>query len=182
MSSARGAARFGTIPAQFKALLDSTGALWMNGALVGKGMAIFTGSGTQGGGLESTVLFSLPVFTHHGMVFIPTGYSFGERLFGVETPRAGTAYVRRAGRGGGGGAAGTARGGHEKGRAGGAAVSWDHVPLAPPPEHTLASLPSQGASTFAGPDGSRQPIELELDYAKYQVRAIDDVRLAAGAA
>lgn len=27
----------------------------------------------------------------------------------------------------------------------------------------------QGASTFAGADGSRQPSELELDYAEHQV-------------
>lgn len=79
--------------AQFKVFLDSTGGIWAKGALVGKPVSIFTATGTQGGGLEETVFTSLPVLVHHGMIFVPTGYSFGERLFAMEAVRGGTAYV-----------------------------------------------------------------------------------------
>lgn len=84
--------RYGTMPAQMKALFDATGGLWVKGALVGKGASIFTSTGTLGGGQETTILTSLPVLTHHGIVFIPTGYSMGERMFDVTTVRGGSAY------------------------------------------------------------------------------------------
>ena len=45
---------------------------------------------------ESTVLTMLPVLAHHGLIFVPTGYSFGERLFDVSEVRGGTAYGERA--------------------------------------------------------------------------------------
>ena len=109
--------RFGTMCAQFKTFLDSTGGLWAKGALVGKGASIFTSTGTQGGGSESTVFTSIAPLVHHGMVFIPTGYTLGERLYDNGAVRGGTAY---------------------------------------------------GASTLAGADGSRQPSELELDFAEHQ--------------
>lgn len=84
--------RFGVMAAQFKAFLDSTGGLWQAGALVGKSCSIFTSTGTQGGGIESTVLTSLPVLAHHGLIFVPTGYSFGAAMFGVDEVRGGTPY------------------------------------------------------------------------------------------
>lgn len=84
--------RFGMIPAQMKAFLDSTGGLWTTGALVGKPATIFVSTGTQGGGSESTVLTTVPYLAHQGMIFVPTGYSFGERLFGVDEVRGGTGY------------------------------------------------------------------------------------------
>lgn len=42
--------RFGGMPAQVKALLDSTGGLWMKGSLVGKPFSTFFSTGTQGSG------------------------------------------------------------------------------------------------------------------------------------
>lgn len=42
--------RFGAMPAQVKAFMDSTGGLWMKGALVGKPFSIFFSTATQGGG------------------------------------------------------------------------------------------------------------------------------------
>ena len=88
------------MPAQVKSFFDATGGLWVKGALVGTGVSIFTSTGTQGGGSETTVLTSLPNFVHHGMVYVPTGYSFGERLYDNSVVRGGTAYVR-LGEGGG---------------------------------------------------------------------------------
>ncbi|CAF0722285.1 unnamed protein product [Adineta ricciae] len=67
--------RFGGMPAQAKALWDATGGLWMKGALVGKPFGVFISTGTQGGGQETTILTSLTNFVHHGMVFVPVGYS-----------------------------------------------------------------------------------------------------------
>jgi NAD(P)H dehydrogenase (quinone) len=67
--------RFGGMPAQVKAVWDATGGLWMKGALVGKPISVFFSTGTQGGGQETTVLTSLTNFLHHGMLFVPVGYS-----------------------------------------------------------------------------------------------------------
>ena len=48
--------RFGVFTSQMRNFLDQTGPLWMKGALVGKVGSVFTGSGTQHGGQESTIL------------------------------------------------------------------------------------------------------------------------------
>ncbi len=42
--------RFGAPAAQMKAFWDSTGGLWARGALVGKPVGFFYGTGTQNGG------------------------------------------------------------------------------------------------------------------------------------
>jgi NAD(P)H dehydrogenase (quinone) len=42
--------RFGAPAAQMKAFWDSTGGLWAKGALVGKPVGFFYGTGTQNGG------------------------------------------------------------------------------------------------------------------------------------
>jgi len=67
--------RFGGMPAQVKALWDSTGGLWMKGALVGKPISVFFSTSSQGGGQETTVLTSLTNFIHHGMIYVPIGYT-----------------------------------------------------------------------------------------------------------
>src|SRR6476660_3181466 len=53
-----------------------TGPLWMKGALVGKVGSVFTGSGTQHGGQESTILSMIPTLLHHGMIVVGLPYSF----------------------------------------------------------------------------------------------------------
>ncbi|SCV03825.1 LAME_0H13520g1_1 [Lachancea meyersii CBS 8951] len=65
--------RFGNFPAQWKAFWDSTGGLWMTGALHGKVAGVFVSTGT-GGGNETTVVNSLSVLAHHGVIFVPLGY------------------------------------------------------------------------------------------------------------
>jgi multimeric flavodoxin WrbA len=52
--------RFGVFTSQMRNFLDQTGPLWMKGALVGKVGSVFTGSGTQHGGQESTLLSNDP--------------------------------------------------------------------------------------------------------------------------
>eukprot|EP00299_Pterocystis_sp_00344_P005944 c17698_g1_i1.p1 GENE.c17698_g1_i1~~c17698_g1_i1.p1 ORF type:complete len:215 (+),score=49.85 c17698_g1_i1:44-646(+) len=81
--------RFGTAAAQMKAFWDSLGQLWQNGSLVGKAVTVFTSTATQVGGQETTILTSIPVFAHHGLVFVPVGYSYGSSLFDVSTVRGG---------------------------------------------------------------------------------------------
>ncbi|KDD75456.1 hypothetical protein H632_c676p1 [Helicosporidium sp. ATCC 50920] len=116
--------RYGQVPAQFKAFWDSTGGLWTKGALAGKGYSIFTSTGTIAGGQETTVLTSLPMFSHHAMVFVPTGYTMGPRMFEMGEVRGGSAY---------------------------------------------------GAGTYAGPDGSRQPTDLELELAQHQGKYVTGI-------
>ena len=68
--------RFGNMAAQMRNFLDQTGPLWMKGALVGKVGSVFTGSGSQHGGQESTILSMFPTLLHHGMVVVGLPYSF----------------------------------------------------------------------------------------------------------
>jgi hypothetical protein len=59
--------RFGNMTGQMRTFLDQTGGLWASGALVGKVGSVFTSSGTQHGGQESTILTFHPTLLHHGM-------------------------------------------------------------------------------------------------------------------
>ena len=67
---------FGVFTSQMRNFLDQTGPLWMKGALVGKVGSVFTGSGTQHGGQESTILSMIPTLLHHGMIVVGLPYSF----------------------------------------------------------------------------------------------------------
>lgn len=108
--------RFGMASAQMKSFLDSTGGLWMGGKLVGKPAGIFFATGTQGGGQETTALTFLTQFAHHGMIYVPIGYS-SPKLMDMDELHGGSPY---------------------------------------------------GAGCLAGPDGSRQPSQLEKDVAFHQ--------------
>ena len=81
--------RFGMMCAQMKALFDATGGLWQSGALAGKPASLFTSTGTQGGGQETTIMTALTQLVHHGMIFIPPGYTHGSALFGMDEIRGG---------------------------------------------------------------------------------------------
>lgn len=67
--------RFGNFPTQFKSFWDQTGALWASGGLIGKPAGIFVSTGTLGGGQETTAISTLSTLVHHGMVYVPLGYS-----------------------------------------------------------------------------------------------------------
>lgn len=67
--------RYGNMPAQLKAFWDGTGSLWAKGALIGKPAGMFVSTGSVGGGQETTVISNLSTLVHHGMVFVPLGYS-----------------------------------------------------------------------------------------------------------
>lgn len=68
--------RFGRMPAQVGAFLDSTGAQYAAGSLVGKFAGTFTSSNSQHGGQETTHLNISPYFAHQGIIFVPNGYQF----------------------------------------------------------------------------------------------------------
>ncbi|KAI9503983.1 hypothetical protein GGI25_000864 [Coemansia spiralis] len=66
--------RYGTTPAQVKAFFDATGGLWAKQALAGKSAGFFFSTASQHGGQEVTVLTSLPILAHHGIIYVPLGY------------------------------------------------------------------------------------------------------------
>lgn len=68
--------RFGNMAAQMKQFLDATGQIWAKGQLIGKVGSVFTSTGTQHGGQESTILSTQIVLLHHGMVIAGLPYSF----------------------------------------------------------------------------------------------------------
>ncbi|CAL5345892.1 unnamed protein product [Camellia sinensis] len=84
--------RFGMMAAQFKAFLDSTGGLWKTQQLAGKPAGIFYSTGSQGGGQETTALTAITQLVHHGMIFVPIGYTFGAGMFEMEKVKGGSPY------------------------------------------------------------------------------------------
>jgi NAD(P)H dehydrogenase (quinone) len=67
--------RFGNMAAPMKYFLDGTSGLWLKGALIGKPAAVFTSSGSQHGGNESTLLTMMLPLLHHGMMILGLPYS-----------------------------------------------------------------------------------------------------------
>ena len=68
--------RFGNMCGQMRQFLDATGGLWVQGALAGKVGSVFTSSGTQHGGQESTILSFHTTLLHHGMLIAGLPYLF----------------------------------------------------------------------------------------------------------
>jgi NAD(P)H dehydrogenase (quinone) len=68
--------RFGNMCGQMRQFLDATGGLWAKGALVGKPGSVFTSTGTQHGGQESTILSFHTTLLHHGMIVAGLPYTF----------------------------------------------------------------------------------------------------------
>jgi NAD(P)H dehydrogenase (quinone) len=66
---------FGNMAAPLKYFLDSTGGLWLKGALVGKPAAVFTSTTSMHGGQESTLLSMMVPLLHHGMVILGIPYT-----------------------------------------------------------------------------------------------------------
>ena len=68
--------RFGNMCGQMRQFFDATGGIWRAGALVGKVGSVFTSSGTQHGGQESTILSFHITLLHHGMIIVGLPYTF----------------------------------------------------------------------------------------------------------
>jgi len=56
--------RFGNMASQMKNFLDQTGGLWFEDKLVGKVGSVFTSTGSQHGGQETTILSTQTVLFH----------------------------------------------------------------------------------------------------------------------
>lgn len=67
--------RFGNMAAQMRNFLDQTGGLWAKGALIGKVGSVFTSTGTQHGGQETTITSFHTTLLHLGMVIVGVPYS-----------------------------------------------------------------------------------------------------------
>lgn len=81
--------RFGNMAAPLKYFLDSTSALWLEGALCGKPAGVFTATRTLHGGQEATLLSMMLPLLHHGMYLV--GLPFTERALNA-TRSGGTPY------------------------------------------------------------------------------------------
>ena len=67
--------RFGNMCAQMRNLLDQTGKLWLDGSLIGKVGSVFTSTGTQHGGQETTITSFHHTLIHLGFVIVGVPYS-----------------------------------------------------------------------------------------------------------
>lgn len=70
--------RFGNMAAQMRNFLDQTGGLWAKGALIGKVGSVFTSTGSQHGGQETTITSFHTTLLHQGMVIVGVPYSCKE--------------------------------------------------------------------------------------------------------
>ena len=70
--------RFGNMAAPLKYFLDTTGALWAKGALVGKPAAVFTSTASLHGGQETTLTSMMLPLLHHGMLIVGLPYTLAE--------------------------------------------------------------------------------------------------------
>jgi len=66
--------RYGSMTAQMKKFIDSTGKVWLQGGLAGKVGAAFTSTSTPHGGQELTIFSLLVPMLHHGMILVTPGY------------------------------------------------------------------------------------------------------------
>jgi NAD(P)H dehydrogenase (quinone) len=82
--------RFGMMSAQFKNFLDGTGGLWQSGGLIGKACTTIVSTGT-GGGKETTHLTAVTQMAHHGMIYVPVGYSY-KALMDTKQVQGGSPY------------------------------------------------------------------------------------------
>jgi NAD(P)H dehydrogenase (quinone) len=76
-------AKFGMMAASMRNLLDQTGPLWADGALLGKVGSVFTSTTTQQGGQESTVTSFHVTLLHLGMIIVGVPYC-ENRLLSME--------------------------------------------------------------------------------------------------
>ncbi|PKI31872.1 hypothetical protein CRG98_047758 [Punica granatum] len=84
--------RFGVMAAQFKAFFDATHHICETQALAGKPAGIFWSTGFHGGGQELTALTAVTQLAHHGMLFVPLGYTFGSGMFEMNEVKGGSSY------------------------------------------------------------------------------------------
>lgn len=70
--------RFGNMSSALKYFIDSTGADWIKGTLIGKPAGVFTSTSSLHGGSETTLLTMAIPLLHHGMLYVGLPYSVEE--------------------------------------------------------------------------------------------------------
>ena len=81
--------RFGNMAAPLKYFLDGTSAQWLAGTLSGKPACVFTSTGSQHGGQETTLWSMMLPLLHHGMLLMGLPYAEPELM---TTRSGGTPY------------------------------------------------------------------------------------------
>lgn len=84
--------RFGMMPSQFLAFFDTTHELWKSQSLAGKPAGVFWSTGFYGGGQENSAFTAVTQLSHHGMLYVPLGYTFGKGMFEMEEVKGGSSY------------------------------------------------------------------------------------------
>jgi NAD(P)H dehydrogenase (quinone) len=83
--------RYGLVVTPMQSFFDATGQLWAQGKLIGKVGSIFTSTGTQHGGQETTIVHAHTFLLHHGMVVVGVPYSC-QNLMNMEEITGGSPY------------------------------------------------------------------------------------------
>jgi NAD(P)H dehydrogenase (quinone) len=83
--------RYGRMTSQMSAFWDTTGGLWMRGALVGKVGAAFTSTAAQHGGQETTLFAILTNLLHMGCTIVGLDYNYAAQN-GSEEVKGGSPY------------------------------------------------------------------------------------------
>jgi NAD(P)H dehydrogenase (quinone) len=83
--------RYGSATAQMQTFLDATGSLWTSGALVGKVGGVFTSTGSQHGGQETTLISMQTFLFHQGMAVVGVPYA-AQELLNMDEITGGTPY------------------------------------------------------------------------------------------
>lgn len=72
--------RFGNMCSQMRNFLDQLGGLWMKNAFVGKIGSVYTSTGSQHGGQETTITSFHTTLLHLGMIIVGVPYSEKRQL------------------------------------------------------------------------------------------------------
>ena len=67
--------RYGSVPSQMQAFIDTLGPLWQKGALADKVASAMTSTSTKHGGQETTLIGLYVSFMHWGAILVPPGYT-----------------------------------------------------------------------------------------------------------
>ena len=67
--------RYGNVSPAMGNFMESTGQLWLKGALVGKPAGVFCSTSSLHGGNEVTLLTMMIPLTHLGFILVPMGYT-----------------------------------------------------------------------------------------------------------
>lgn len=70
--------RYGSCTSQLQAFFDNTGPLWSKGALIGKTGGVFSSTGSQHGGQETTLISMQTFLFHMGLVVVGVPYAAKE--------------------------------------------------------------------------------------------------------